>query len=68
MRTLRSCAQYVALPEPEMEHATDLDLDRRRLMQGGGMLVVGLSLGGCFTARGPARPAGVANISDHIDM
>ncbi len=37
-----------------MAHVALPDLDRRRLLQGGGVLLVGLSLGGCLVARRPA--------------
>jgi nicotinate dehydrogenase subunit B len=40
-----------------MAQEVGFDIDRRRVMQQGGMLLVGLSLAGCYAARGPAKPA-----------
>jgi CO/xanthine dehydrogenase Mo-binding subunit len=38
-----------------MSRTISPDLDRRQLLQGGGMLLVGLSLGACVTVNSTAR-------------
>jgi nicotinate dehydrogenase subunit B len=41
----------------KMRNIEPPDPDRRRLVHGGGMLLIGVSLGGCFTARDPVHKA-----------
>ncbi len=51
-----------------MKQDTNIDIQRRRLMQGGGVLLVGLSLGGCYAPRGPARAAGAGQVAVAVDL